>query len=78
MFYTESRHKEKNMLEKRGDFKIGKSKTDDGTGKNAKIAPKKPWHLVRDNKDDKALNKKANVDQSSQDIDDFLNEANDA
>lgn len=28
------------MLEKRGDFQIGKSKTDFGSGKTAEVAPK--------------------------------------
>jgi hypothetical protein len=59
-------------LEKRGDFEIGKSKTDDGLGKDAKIAPKNPWSFVTNNKPNSKLDKQAQVDQSSVDIDDLL------
>jgi hypothetical protein len=36
------------MLEKRADFKIGKSYTDDGSGKKAKKAPKTINEILED------------------------------
>lgn len=69
------------MLEKRGDFKLGKSKTDDGSGEDAKVAPNKPsdWIMSRNRVlggDKEArkehLQKQGGVDQSSVDIDELL------
>ena len=68
------------MLEKRGDFKLGKSKTDDGSGEDAQVAPKKPsdWIVSRTRAlgDKEArrqhLQKQGGVDQSAVDIDELL------
>ena len=62
------------MLEKRGDFQLGKSRTDDGSGQLARRAPKTRHDLVMEQRRKKAeeLAKEAGVSQDSVDIDELL------
>jgi len=58
-------------LEKQGNFEVGKSYTDDGTGEKARIVPKGIDHLIfsYQNKD---LTKKASPKQRSIAVDGLL------
>lgn len=60
-------------FEKRGNFELEKSFTDDGSGKRAKIAPKGPDHLIFTTGEDKnELNKQASTKQQSTSVSELL------
>jgi len=62
-------------LEKRGNFEIGESYTDDGSGEKARIAPKKSDHLLF-SYPKKDLTKEAAPKQKSVGVDELLEKDN--
>lgn len=64
------------MLEKRGDFKLGKSFTDDGSGKRARITPSKLDDLIITSEEPTdELRKRGQVSQHCKTVDEILADA---